>query len=747
MTAAFGRLNRQEITLREGLNILEAPNETGKSTWCAFLTAMLYGINSRERDRAGHLAEKNRYAPWNGNPMEGKMDFRDDGGRELTLIRRTRLVSSPMGDFRAVYAGTGDDAAGLSGQHCGETLLGVPREVFERSAFIRQAGLGITQDAELERRIVSLVTTGDESTSYTEAAGTLKHQLNRRRHNKTGDLPVLEAERAEILQCLEEMQIKQSSLTQATAQVSVLRAQEQDLMRRLENARRRQAAQKQDTLHAADTAARQTEESARQLRERAETERIPENETIGRLRGAIVNLETVRKALVKAREQRDTAQKEFLLAEAAVQESPFVGKTAEDAHREAQTPPEIHIPAWPYLLPIVLGVPAALLLVRPWSLPDSRKGLFIVLFFAVLAAAVFCCRSWKRAAIRRAQSAALVKRFGTADPTQISTLADTYLMLSNSFEQKRAFYESAKASADGLYASLSSNEQAILLEVRRFAPSAFDISTADRLLRECAVRRKELANAETAAREARIRYETLSQQIPAEDVLSDEDSDLQEQENADPQQLSEALQSLRAELAQAASRADRLSGSIAAVGDSAVLTAQADEVGEKIAVLEQEYASIAVAMEALETANTALQNRFSPALGRRAAEFFSQLTENRWSGVILDRALNLAAEPQDDPIYRDSQYLSVGTLDQLYLAVRLAICELVLPEDRGVPIILDDALANFDDARCAAALKILRREAEKRQILLFTCHSREGAFFRGDPSVSVQRLTSFPSAV
>ena len=79
MSAAFGRLRNETIQLQGGLNILEAPNETGKSTWCAFLTAMLYGINSRERDRAGFIAEKNRYAPWSGAAMAGRLDCRVDG--------------------------------------------------------------------------------------------------------------------------------------------------------------------------------------------------------------------------------------------------------------------------------------------------------------------------------------------------------------------------------------------------------------------------------------------------------------------------------------------------------------------------------------------------------------------------------------------------------------------------------------------------------------------------------------------
>ena len=74
MSATFGRLQNQSLELQDGLNIIEAPNEAGKSTWCAFLSAMLFGINSRERDKAGFIADKNRFAPWAGVSMSGRLD-------------------------------------------------------------------------------------------------------------------------------------------------------------------------------------------------------------------------------------------------------------------------------------------------------------------------------------------------------------------------------------------------------------------------------------------------------------------------------------------------------------------------------------------------------------------------------------------------------------------------------------------------------------------------------------------------
>ena len=85
-------------------------------------------------------------------------------------------------------------------------------------------------------------------------------------------------------------------------------------------------------------------------------------------------------------------------------------------------------------------------------------------------------------------------------------------------------------------------------------------------------------------------------------------------------------------------------------------------------------------------------------------------------------------------------FLSLGTLDQLYLAVRLAICESALPADDPPPIVLDDALVRFDDERCRAALELLLEESKSRQILLFTCQHRESAYLSGRDGVTFLSL-------
>ena len=740
MSAAFGRLQNETLQLQDGLNIIEAPNETGKSTWCAFLTAMLYGINSRERDKAGFIADKNRYAPWDGGSMSGRLECHADGA-DITLTRTTRRPTAPMADFQAVYADTASPVEGLTGTNCGETLLGVSREVFERSAFIRQSGLAITQDAGLERRVASLISSGEEDTSYTEAYDALKKQLNRRRFNKSGQLPALESELAEVQQQLATAVQLQQQLTNARERTQALESDVHALSDELAQHDQWEAAQKHRQLAAltadADTAAQRVHSLTQQLEE----DRVPDMETIGRLRGAIVNLETVRKNVEKARTDRDEAMKALLRAEKAVSDSPFAGQTAEEARQEAAAPPKASVNAAPslavFLLMLVVAAGIAMFAFSRYGahLTGWQQALPWAIFAVIAAAGGLISRQMRKHAVKAAQTAALMKRFSTTDTNEIAAFADTYATAVEVRDAARADLSTKSATADAYYNTLTTNEQAILLEVRRFAPAAFDIPTADQVLRQAAQRRKALSEAQSAARETQVRLDLLIQQGIPDSGDMELSPPLRSRET-----VSDSLAQAQVQLATARSATDRLAGQLHAMGDPDELRASAESLQAQISQLQEEYDALRLAMDTLTGVNSVLQNRFSPQLSRRTAEIFHELTEGRYTAAALDRSFHLTARPAGDPIDRDIQLLSAGAADQLYLSARLAICELVLPPEKSIPIILDDALTNFDDERCAAALRWLKQAAAHRQILLFTCHSREADFFAGDPEVAVQRL-------
>lgn len=142
-------------------------------------------------------------------------------------------------------------------------------------------------------------------------------------------------------------------------------------------------------------------------------------------------------------------------------------------------------------------------------------------------------------------------------------------------------------------------------------------------------------------------------------------------------------------------------GELNTLGDREALQTRREAIQEELDRRRAEYDALGAALAALEQAHSGLQARFSPALNRRAGELLAELTGGKYDKVALTQQFEALAEERDGLQPRRALTLSQGTADQLYLAVRLAVCELVLPAEEPCPLVLDDALANFDDGRCA----------------------------------------------
>ena len=290
---------------------------------------------------------------------------------------------------------------------------------------------------------------------------------------------------------------------------------------------------------------------------------------------------------------------------------------------------------------------------------------------------------------------------------ELRKLAESYLpMLEELEEQRTLLQQRNQAAEDGeqrLRAALSS----LLALVQKWDASAHTATDIRHFVQQASRQR------ETLAEELRqAQAELLQAQMPGADDLSTR---------------------LQQQIAQVQGRLAALGGTEEAERQIALKRAQLWQQ-------QAEYDALTAALDALRDANTTLQNRFSPELGRRAAEIFSDMTGSDWTHILLDREFHLSAESGSDPTRRSVQVLSSGTADQLYLATRLAICEMVLPAEQNPPLILDDALLAFDDERLHKTLDYLAQLGKQRQILLFTCQSREANYLTGHDGVRIVRL-------
>ncbi|MEG2119343.1 MAG: AAA family ATPase, partial [Pseudoflavonifractor sp.] len=435
MTASFGKLQNARLELGGGLNLIVAPNEGGKSTWCAFLRAMLYGIPTNQRDKQGYIAEKNRYQPWNGGGMEGTMTL-VWGDREITLRRGPR-GSTPFGGFSAVYAGTEEPVPGLTGENCGERLLGVSREVYERSAFVGQGGAAIGPNGELEKRIAALVSSGEEEVSYSQVAKTLREWQNRRRHNATGIIPKLQNELAVLRDTLARQAQTCNQAEDAKRELDLLTLRQKELSADAETHRGLANEARREKYEAAAADLRAAELAADALT--ADLGQAPDTETLRDAQGAIAYLRTIEVNLKLARRQEEEAVQTADTRRALAQDPLFSGMTDEEA-REQAAADGAQVDAnrtraarearWRWLTAgIALLFLAAVAAAGWFLLPAMRTAVVGSCIGAFLGcAAVGIAVGSAKAKKHRAAADGILKRYGAENTSELFLLANDYAL-------------------------------------------------------------------------------------------------------------------------------------------------------------------------------------------------------------------------------------------------------------------------------------------------------------------------------
>ena len=137
------------------------------------------------------------------------------------------------------------------------------------------------------------------------------------------------------------------------------------------------------------------------------------------------------------------------------------------------------------------------------------------------------------------------------------------------------------------------------------------------------------------------------------------------------------------------------------------------------------YDALQLALRVMQESAEELRQNFGPKLSQRTAEIFAKLTKNRYRNVVVTKDFTVSVLAEDDVYYRDGGYLSNGTVDQVYFALRLAIVELLAGnENRHLPMMLDDIFEQYDEGRTEDGLDFLSDyTAEGReQVIFFTCH-------------------------
>ena len=828
MTAAFGKLNRAHLELGAGLNVIYSPNEGGKSTWCAFWKAMLYGIDTRDRDKKGYLADKNRYQPWSGTPMEGELRL-EWKGRDITICRGPR-GNTPFGSFSAVYTGTQEPVPGLTAANCGEQLTGVGLPVFSRSAFFGSGGLSLTAAPELERRIAALVTTGEEEVSFSQVQSRLKTWQNQRKVNKSvGEIPRLEGEIAQVRSELAALNAASERAQQLEEAVQALEGQRAALQREqhihqalarkaqkeeisaLEQRARalekeKQRLQQEQALHTQlaqqalnlrYTQAREALASARQQLDslQRESERwgaLPDKELLKRAQGELQYLKVLDEEIKSGEEALQQAEEGYVQAQIAAQDKHFAGLTGEQAGQQVERQvrsgeqAQAKSRSW-RLRGICSFVLAAAIVVFFQVYFSINVGVYPSAWWfsyglPVLAAALALFGVYALVRGRQVAQAlqSVFDHYQVQSQEALLALVQDYTARCQRCEEAAQQVRTIRGTLNDRKARRENSWTDIIQFVHTFAPEVQNEFGCSAALSRALNLDHELSSARDRLEERRRRLDDLAAQGGGEAdgaVVSVAPQRTQEETGQaleavsrqweqtaqalnrargklsalegdggeplpetcpvpqrTPEETQQALEQVLVQLEGLRARLNQTQGALASMGEEVVLSERLDELSEQLVRRTLEYDALELAMKTMEEANARLQERFSPELNRLSGEYLGRLTGGKYQSVSLNRELEGSVRGREDVLPHSALYLSRGTADQLYLAVRLAICRLCLPEKP--PIFLDDALSCFDEGRLKAALELLHELGREQQLLLFSCHRREQALLAGAPDVT-----------
>ena len=670
ITGHFGNMRGRTFTFTDGLNICQMENEMGKTTLCALIRVMLYGLQTGRRDTRKNLSDKTRYAPLDNHAMEGVMEIQT-GGRDI-VIARTTGKGGPMQEFDAYDRETGRKCTGLTAKETGNLLLGIGEEGFLASCMIDGTDLSLSSK-ELGDKMASMSSTGDVGSVYSQAAERLRrYQLDLNSGNGAGEEPrLLEAlnenrkKTREVQELAEQLAELQQQISRQTEEEKKLLAQKAEV----DQALSQDIYVQEDRLMALE----------REIIEKIEEieKQIPDAQKMKAADDAMFAYEGALKLDKKRRERLAEADLEFERKRKALMEK----REEEDDRLYRESTPKVRW--WALILAAFFGIAAFGLYVM---LPTL---FYVPLVFLVVTAVLL-----------------LVAIAGRNPMPQ----GDDRSRLEREMEKLDKEKQEIDAEQKQGGSILQESYDQLLKAGRQLRPDATDFESVVQAIRDC------------GSAQARLIHENKLLEEIQEQLKTAKTDEKGKQLRQKQEALAQTLERVQLEKRALTEQAARLEGRRMAIGDEKSLKEEKANILDELQDVKRNQEAIQYARQLLEDENQKRTEEVSPEICSAAAEYLSAITGERYTQVQLNQNFTGACGSGDGKLL-DPKRLSSGARDQLYLALRLAVCKVLLKGKEPAPLILDDPFITFDEERQRRALFLLKQIAKERQVILLLSKS------------------------
>lgn len=744
---SFGLIKNMTLEFAPTVNVIEGQNEAGKSTIAAFIKYMLFGFDSVESDE--FLSERRKRINWDTGIAEGSMVVNVKGKRYL-VSRSTTPTVKQDGKFAYKEESSIIDlesgATAFGKRPAGEVFFGVSRDLFENTAFIGQIGDSAIDEGSVKESIENILFSANEKINNGRAMSRIAEKMETLVH-RAGSGGAIH----ELMRKQEELEAKMAKSNEDNKQIL---AKETELFKIRQE--RAEAESKLEKLHDLDRSYNNvmlidTFDKLHELEEQCAQKNDEYNAFIE---------ENTRAGYVPT----DSYVTEITMARRGVNDAYHALTEAEDNYAKERS-----------AIGITREIEGAIeladeeggeqsVLTRASAFVKSlAKNIVLTTLGGLGVIAALVCQIIAKGALAGVGARVAVGAVGvgalalaavsvigmTKSNKAIKALAARFSVQTyKDLKGKIAVISEARAKRDGMLRS--TDDARIALEAARLAyenakqeltrvivrwgeePPTHSLNDfLDKLeakvIAFLEVQRKlleEKTTDELTVRELRHSLADKNEidirgQVPPlrRKALSHINHD----------EIITSIAAYRSRIVELDRMIYTVENEIIALktnsGDPAEYYAKVKSIETKIDELRQRHKAYFIAYKAIESASDNLRSGISPRLGEYSTQLMGIMTDKKYGEFDVTSGLKVSYQTENGE-QRTVDFLSGGTRDLAYIAVRMALIDMLYTEKP--PVCLDESFAHQDNVRARSMMKSLAHlGGEGYQSFVFTCRARE----------------------
>lgn len=777
----FGALKNKIFSLKDGINVFEGRNESGKSTVVAFIRFMLYGMP--KRTASAEITDRERGLSWDTLTASGSMEITLPDG-QYRIERKYQIKDSASRDAidecKIIDLQTGSEV--FEGELPGKLFLGIPADVYDSTSCVRQLECTNVDGNSVRSSIENLLLSADEKIDTKKAQSKLDafRKLLLHKNAKGGRLYELENEKAELEDKLAKAKqdadviIAKENAAHSLSEIESQSAKgERDKEHEIKVFETCTVLKRFNELHAEEEKIYGLQSDLKELTDsRGFFGELPDRPLLEELDGS-------ERSLASASNKLSLANGELANAEAspcgdrilaAIHEKIVEsGKKATLTERIVKLIKKrkgaiaasvifyilggilLLIGALGFALPLIPNFELALLIIAAFSFIPSELQLYTLIGITVIGAVLLILGITRSAAASRLtkERIALFADYGlitkTATPEEFEAHADE---CAKNHELCRT-HDTAYATASGKLDTAKTEYNSALENALRLLDSidtGHEDDSAASITALLHARRAELA--EVCNEKERLELELKAKQNTAHSIKCELDSFNENElrgtlppstdidkivETTDINDLRRKFEFYKNQYAAAMQKRIGIEKELIALTSTAEnpakLDTKLDAVRRELEASRLNYNAIVMAINAIDTASDNIRKNVTPTIRKRAGELMGMLTAGKYSELGLSPDLEISVTV--DGVTRSIEVLSRGTRDAAYISLRMALVELICGENPP-PFTFDEGFSLLDDVRTKNMLTMLYAYTRNGgQCLLFTCHKRETEILRG----------------